>query len=135
MKKREFNIASLMLFTLLSSRLFAAETLVYTDGGRRDPFIPLIGPGGVQTSKSRGDMHLEGIIYDPPAGSLVLINGEFYKQGQRIGESTVMSILKDRVVLLQDDEQKTLWVREEILPKGETNEQKKVPSAIPKTKK
>ncbi len=64
-----------------------------------------------------GDLNIEGIIYDPKGnGSLVLVNGEFYKEGQSVNNSTVMSILKDRVVFRQDAEEKILWLRDEVVP-------------------
>lgn len=109
-------IMILFFFPLLTN----ADPILYESGDRRDPFIPLIGPGGLKAPKATSDFQVEGIIFDPQQGSLVLINGEFYKQGQSVGEATVISVLKDRVVLSQDDTEKTLWIREEILqPKGE----------------
>ncbi len=118
----------LILLAFFLPLLTAADPIVYEDGGRRDPFVPLLGPGGLKAQKMSGDIQMEGIIYDPPAGSMVLINGDFYKQGQSVLGATVISILKDRVVLLQDDEEKILWIREEILPKGE---QKNVQNKLP----
>ena len=107
------------LMGLFLPRLTAADPVVYESGGRRDPFVPLIGPGGVNAQKGTGDdLVIEGIIYDPSKGSMVLINGDFYKEGERAGEASVISIFKDRIILSQDDKEKTLWIREEILPKG-----------------
>lgn len=121
-------IAALVVMSFFLPNLTAADPIVYDGGGRRDPFISLLDKEGLQGAKAKGDFHIEGIIYDPTSGSMVLVNGDFYKQGQQVGEATIMSILKDRVVLLQNDEEKTLWIREEILPKGEkTNVQKKIP--------
>ena len=130
MKKEYLEISIfLAMLGLFSPRLTAADPVVYENGGRRDPFVPLIGPGGVKTPKLSGDLQIEGIIYDPPAGSMALINGEFYKQGQRVGQAVVISILKDRIVLTMDDEEKTLWIREEIVTKGEhKNAEKKLPA-------
>ena len=118
----------LFLMGIFLPRLTAADPIVYDGGGRRDPFLTLIGSGSIQMIKNK-DLAVEGIIYDPPSGSMVLVNGEFYKPGQRVGEATVISIFKDRVVLSQDSEEKTLWIREEIAPKGEhKNVKKKIPA-------
>ena len=100
--------------------LAAADEIHYESAGRRDPFIPLVGPGG---AVSRGfnpeGLSVEGIIYDPPYGSLALINGEFYQEGATVQKANVISIFKDRVILAQGDEEKTLWVREEIVSGAE----------------
>ena len=108
------------LMGLFLPRLTAADPVIYESGGRRDPFLPLIGPGGtgVKTEKPAEELEIQGIIYDESAESLALINGEFYKPGQRVGSATVISILRDRIILSQDDQEKTLWIRDEILPKG-----------------
>ncbi len=115
----------LALMGLFLPRLTAADPIVYESGGRRDPFIPLVGPGGIKTEKGANNLDVQGIIFDEKSESLVLINGDFYKPGQRIGTATVISILKDRVVLSQDDKEKTIWIREEILPKGAEEHGKK----------
>jgi len=96
------------------------EEVRYASGARRDPFIPLVGPGGIVVKTfDPTDLKVEGIIFDPNQGSLVLINGEFYKQGERVKNATLISIFKDRVILSQDDEQKVIWIREEIAQEGQ----------------
>lgn len=94
-----------------------AEEIRYDSGARRDPMTPLVGPDGVVAIKfNPNDLNIEGIIFDSNrAGSLVLINGEFYKEGQSVNDATIISILKDRVILRQDDEEKSLWMREEVV--------------------
>ena len=113
-------LMSLFFLGMFFPLLTAADPIVYDGAGRRDPFVPLIGPGGIHSQKAeRNDVEIEGIVYDPNSESMVLINGEFYKQGQKVANAVVISILQDRVVLFQNDEEKTFWMREEILPKGE----------------
>ncbi len=101
-----------------SPALFSADEIPYSSGGRRDPFIPLIGAKGMlkygSEAKSK-DLVLDGIIFDPAGESLVVINGETYRQGSQIGKVAIISIFKDRVVLGQSDGEKTLWIREEIV--------------------
>ena len=103
----------------------AAEEIHYDSANRRDPFIPLVGPGGVVGHAfNPTDLKVEGIIFDPAHGSLVLINGDFYKQGDRVQNATLVSIFKDRVVLVQDDQNKVLWLREEIAEEGKKKDAK-----------
>ena len=141
---------NLALFTalgiLLISSSVLAEEIRYDSGGRRDPFIPLVTPEGVVDAKkfSAKDLRIEGIIYDPNGGSMVLINGEFYKQGENVNGANVITIFRDRVVLSQSDEEKTLWIREEIVDEatdGSTGKTSKKPvpvkakAAMPKATK
>lgn len=114
---RVFAIGTALLTaTAFFSLAFAGE-IRYDSGARRDPLTPLVGPDGVIAIKfNPNDLNIEGIIFDSNrAGSLVLINGDFYKEGQSVKDATIISILKDRVILRQDDEEKSLWMREEIV--------------------
>jgi hypothetical protein len=94
-----------------------AQEVRYDRGERRDPFIPLIGPEGFVDARKfdTSDLNIEGIIHDPKGESLVLINGEFYKEGDDVKGANVISIFQDRIILGQSDEQKTIWIREEIV--------------------
>jgi hypothetical protein len=120
MKKHPRFQGSAVLFFALHLGFFSlafADEIRYDSGNRRDPFVPLIGPGGALILKfNPGDLNIEGIIYDPKGtGSLVLVNGEFYKEGQTVNNSTIVSIFKDRVVFSQDNEEKILWIRDEVV--------------------
>ena len=96
-----------------------ANQISYERGERRDPLRPLIGPGGALMKRARtSDLNIEGIIYDPAGGSLVIINGEVYKPGDPVQDANLIHIYKDRIVLVQEDEEKVLWLREEIPEEG-----------------
>lgn len=114
-----------LLVCLVIASVSYAQEIRYDRGDRRDPMIPLIGPGGMVQKIPSGDFNVEGIIYDPPAGSLVLINGEFYKAGDTLHNATLISIFKDRIILRAEDEEKTLWIREEVLNEGEKKDDQK----------
>lgn len=94
--------------------------LQYVQGDRRDPFLPLIGPDGeVKFSFNASDILIEGIVFDPNSESMALINGEFYKEGQSVGNANIISIFPDRVLLEQDSEEQVIWLREEIINNNE----------------
>lgn len=117
-KAKYFAGCLLALLINLTFGLAFAENIQYDSGAKRDPMIPLIGPDGLISQKGvRSDLNIEGIIVDKGGDSVAIINGEVYKAGDRIGEAVVVQILKDRVLLSQDDEDKTLWLREEIIKK------------------
>ncbi len=114
-----FKILGMLVILInLTFQLAFAEKIQYDSAAKRDPMIPLIGPNGLIAQKAmRSDFNIEGIILDPKGGSVVVINGEVYKAGDQINEATVVQILQDRILLSQDDEEKTVWLREEIIKK------------------
>lgn len=132
----------LLTSLLLFSSSVLAEEIRYDSGGKRDPFIPLVTAEGIVDAKkfNTNDLQIEGIIFDPNGGSMVLVNGEFYKQGDHVNGANVISIFRDRVVLSQADEEKTLWIREEIVTPGDAHDVKTTkkpyvkPSASPPKK-
>lgn len=118
-----FSIFLSVFFITGYFSLAIADEIRYDSGARRDPMTPLVGPDGIVSLKfDPDDLNIEGIIFDTrKTGSLVLINGDFYKEGQTVKNSTIISIFKDRVILRQDDEEKTLWIREEVVSADSQN--------------
>lgn len=118
-KQQIFWIVGVILISLTLSYLAQtvhAEDISYSSGDRRDPFMPLIGPdGAVKVGRAKSDLIIEGIIFDPKEGSLVLISNNFYKEGDQVQNANIISIFKDRIVLAENDEEKVLWLREEIV--------------------
>jgi hypothetical protein len=98
--------------------------LNYDDGNRRDPFTPLSGLQGNVRRSPDADLHIGGIIYDPMGGSIAVLNGESYREGDQIGNVTLISIFKDRVILQQEDAEKTLWIREEVVDDNSRQKEK-----------
>ena len=111
---------SLLVFALISQQGYTAETsFQYDDKSRRDPFIPLIGEGieflTSQEVKSIKGMNLEGVIFDPPTGSLAIINGEIIKEGEIISGFTLSKINRSFVILTRNEEDYTVnLIMEEI---------------------
>lgn len=109
--KTAAGLLSGLMFLTLSVNLFAADEITYEAGKRRDPFVPLNPEDRDLTSSS--SIKLEGIIYDPSGRSLVILNGKTYQAGETAGSAKILRILKDRVVLSEEGEEKTLRIREE----------------------
>ena len=108
-----------LVLIFLSGTSVFAETIRYEKGDHRDPFISLVGADGIVARKfDASDINVEGIIYDPHGESMVLINGEFYKQGDNVKGANVITIFRDRVILGRSDEEKTIWIREEVVNQG-----------------
>ncbi|MFH1208757.1 MAG: hypothetical protein V1673_04285 [Candidatus Omnitrophota bacterium] len=114
LKNKTIKAFSLVIVLLASaSGSFAASEVLYDSGNRRDPFVPLEGGEGTSVTTASSSIKLEGIIYDPGGHSMAILNGKSYQKGDVVEHATVVKILKDRVVVSIDGEEKTLWIREE----------------------
>lgn len=103
-----FSKTALFLWTLISAfgiivcenGATAGEKILYNAHGRRDPFTPLVtqaaktaaGLAGVETID---EVTIEGIVYDPKAGSVVVINGSVLREGEESGSVKVLRIRPD----------------------------------------
>jgi len=94
-----------------------AQIFAYDDHGRRDPFWPLVSPGGAiinyETDLMISDMILEGIIIGADNKNLAIINGVVVKSQDKIGLFTIKSVEKDSVVLQKEEEEFTLKLKKE----------------------
>lgn len=106
-----------MVFALLNlaAGFLYAEEIVYDAEGKRDPFVPLTGEAGHGEAGSSSGFKLEGIIYDPGAGSMAILNGKSYLTGDDAEGATVVRIEKDHVVISVGGEEKTLRMRPELV--------------------
>lgn len=74
---------------------------LYNAGGRRDPFVPLVSQTTRQTAsglvgvQSIDEISIQGIIYDPKKGSMVIVNGSLLKEGEEEGAVKVLKIQTD----------------------------------------
>ncbi len=81
------------------SRAFSEEP-AYDPHGRRDPLIPLVtltakASTGLAAVESIEDVTIEGVVYDPKAGSVVVVNGSVMKEGEESGNIKVLQIMSD----------------------------------------
>ncbi|MDP3921383.1 MAG: hypothetical protein Q8R76_11320 [Candidatus Omnitrophota bacterium] len=113
--------AFIALYSIMCFSMAYAGEIAYDTGSRRDPMVALIGPEGLLQGgvpKVQSTFVIEGIIYDPEGGSVALIDGELYRPGEEIHGATLLHIYTDRIILFSEDEEKTLWLREEIAPEN-----------------
>ncbi len=85
------------------SPAWAAPEDLYDAHGKRDPFVPLV----TQTSRQIAsgligvenidEIKIEGIVFDPKNGSMVIANGCLMKEGEEQGAVKVLKIAKDGV--------------------------------------
>ena len=76
----------------------AAEQEVYDAHGNRDPFVPLVtstmrsSSSGLLGVDNADDLSIEGVVYDPAHGSIVIVNGAILKEGEELGSVKVLEI-------------------------------------------
>lgn len=111
-KNKKIFIFSFFIAAIGVISTVSAGEIVYESGGRRDPFskgAALAGDGAVASGVSG---YLEGIIYDPGKQSFAVFGGKTYKEGEKVGESVVVRIQKDSVMMRVNGEEKTLRIRD-----------------------
>ncbi len=121
--KRIFLIVVLTLaFFKMDQFVFASSSeaqkdFVYNDHGKRDPFWSLLGNRGAilnfDNDIQASDMILEGILVEPNAGSVAIINGNIIKVGDKVGFFIVKEIQVNVVILAKGQEIVTLKLKKE----------------------
>ena len=99
--------------SMLAVPVICAEEIAYDSGNRRDPFLTLTAEDSSPALTSSSGLRLEGIIYDPGSKSMAILSGKTYQAGDVVGEATIVTILKDHVVISVNGDEKTLWIRTE----------------------
>ena len=76
----------------------ASPEELYDAHGKRDPFVPLVTQTTRQASsgligvESLDEISIQGIVYDPKNGSMVIANDSLLKEGEEQGAVKVLKI-------------------------------------------
>jgi len=97
-----------VLFLIVASSIASfgwAEFPNYETHGKRDPFVPLVGPEKPTVARpeditSIDDVSLEGIVSGPKGTKAVMINGEILKEHDKVGDLEIKKITKRTVTLI-----------------------------------
>jgi len=100
------RILIVVLILFFAKSVYAQDTFVYDDHGKRDPFVPLVSSTGLiityDDNLSVNDLALEGIIADPTGtNNAALVNGKIVKVQDQIGPYVIDVIASDHVELLK----------------------------------
>ena len=85
-----------IIFLLLNAQAAAGE--LYDGQGRRDPFAPLVTKTTRQAAstligvESIDEITIQGVIYDPQHGSMIIANDAVLKEGEEYGAVKVLKI-------------------------------------------
>jgi hypothetical protein len=102
---RLFGILTILLLITPVSAQESAFT--YDDGGKRDPFWPLVGESGniisYETDFSISDLSLEGIMAGAEGTHIAIINGRIVRPGDTLGNFTILDVQPESVFIKQDN--------------------------------
>ena len=114
-----FFVIPAVIFTALTSSSVAAGP-AYSSGGRRDPFVPLLGISGVairsglQGIASIRDVDLQGIVVSDDGKKSVIINGEVISEGEAVGYISIEKVGTNTVVIKIENERHELELYKDV---------------------
>ena len=96
----------------------AEEQLAYDAKGKRNPFIPLITEEGRPISLekeevAKGDLSVEGIIFDKRGRSYAIINGAVLGIGDSVAGYQILKIENNKVVFIKEGQIKEIEMQGE----------------------
>ena len=100
---RFFLTLAIFIVLVHSAMAQGADPFVYDDGGRRDPFWPLVNSNGAilnyESEFLITDLALEGIMAGTDGGNMAIINGRVLRANDSIGQFVVGDIAEDSIIL------------------------------------
>lgn len=120
MLKVNFLWIFLIISSIINTSFASSEVALYRSESLRDPFKPLSTGekreiNGLDGVEGIQDIQINGIVFDPVLGSIVVINDIVMQEGQSVSNVTVIKIRKDNIEFeinginqtkhFQDDEQ------------------------------
>jgi hypothetical protein len=85
---------------------FAQEEFKYDSKGKHNPFIPWITSDGrfqqLEKEETKGDLAVDGIIYDKHGVSYAIVNEEIVKAGDYAGNYQVLKIEENKVIFIKE---------------------------------
>ena len=110
----------LVLILSFADLVYAQETFVYDDHGKRDPFVPLVSSAGMVVTYDQdlavNDLVLEGIVADASGNNAAIVNGKVVKAHDDIGPYVVDIIAVEHVEFLKGTERFILKLKKTDSP-------------------
>lgn len=94
------------IFCAICNIAFAQEGFIYDSKGKRNPFIPLVNQEGrllkLDKEETKGDLGIEGIIYDRYGRSFAIVNGSVVGIGDAVGGYQVLRVEENKVIFIKE---------------------------------
>ena len=116
--KQHIFLAGAILFIFILLAPAHGQEYKYYSKGKRDPFVPLI-TGEIRTSlglqavEDIDDVRMEGVIFDPDGKSIVVLNDEILKEGDKMYNVEILRIDRNAVAIKVHDRVHTISLVEE----------------------
>ena len=98
--------AAAVMFFIYSSAHAQEQQFTYDSKGRRNPFIPLVTAEGrllqLDKEEAKGDLSVEGIIFDKRGRSYAIVNGQVVGIGDGIAGYEVLKIENNKVIFIKE---------------------------------
>jgi len=83
-----------------------AQQFVYDSKNKRNPFIPLVSQDGrllkLDRQEAKGDLNVEGIIYDKKGRSYAIVNGAVVGIGDAVAGYEILKIENNKVLFIKE---------------------------------
>jgi len=119
MRRLLFIIISFTLLATYAQEVFSQEESIfaYQAAGRRDPFAPLVSKDGkllvtYGVINSIKDVVLQGVLYDENGESIAILNDMPLKEDETIGSMVLKKIEKDKVVIVSENKEHIIKLKE-----------------------
>ena len=116
LKLQVFFVLAFLLLTLLLS-VYADPDYKYKVNGARNPFVPLLTSEGrliqLEKRESRGEIKIEGIIFDNFGVSYAIVDGQVVKVGDSVGDKQVLKIEKNKVYFVKQGQVSEVELKKE----------------------
>lgn len=99
---------SIFCIMLMNTGFSFSEEIRYQSGDRRDPFIPVSRVAVIGNAEV--DLAVQGVVYDPSGRSFVVINGESYRQGDTVGDKTIVAIYQSKIIVSIKGVENEYWI-------------------------
>ena len=125
-------VTFLWILCLCSGMIFSAECARgdekggYNAHAKRDPFVPLVTMTTRQASgllgvENREDITIEGLVYDPASGSIVIANGTVLREGEQVGNLKVIEVKSNGAIFSVNEMQGFVPLYQEKAPQEATD--------------
>lgn len=116
--RRHIFLGWIMALTFIFLAPAQGQEYKYYSKGKRDPFIPLVtGEAkaglGLQAVEDIDDVRVEGVIFDPNGKSIVVLNDEILKEGDKMYNVEVLRINRNSVTIKIHDRAHSISLVEE----------------------
>jgi hypothetical protein len=96
-----------IIFFIAGIALAEEQQFTYDSKGKRNPFIPLLTEDGrlvkLDKEEAKGDLQVEGIIFDKRGRSYAIVNSQVVGIGDSIAGYAVLKIENNKVVFIKED--------------------------------